>query len=228
MQEDDSSLRLPDFGQVFDRDAELLIDQHVRPHWMQAGTITFVTMRLADSIPREVIERWDRERLEYLLIRGISCQDWRVGRSQLSKVDHAEFEQRCRRLREDELDTCHGRCVLRDPTAAKMVADALLHFDQQRYLMGDFVVMPNHVHLLAGFPDSESMRKQCYSWMKFSATQINRLIGQKGSLWQEEPFDHLVRSEKQLVYLRSYIEQNPIRAKLGNAEYFYRKSNRSF
>lgn len=44
-----------DYGQVFDREQELLVNEHSRPHWMQAGTITFNTMRLTDSIPREFI-----------------------------------------------------------------------------------------------------------------------------------------------------------------------------
>ncbi len=104
-------------------------------------------------------------------------------------------------------------CKLREPHAAQIVVDSLLHFDNDRYLMGDFVIMPNHVHCLVVFPDASQLRKQCYSWMHFTATQINRLFGVTGSFWQEEPFDHLVRSEKQLAYLRDYIAQNPINAK---------------
>lgn len=217
-----------DYGQVLDRKQEILVDEQSRPHWMQAGTITFITMRLADSIAREVILRWDRERLEFLHHRGIECLDWRVGREQLVKRDRADFEKYFRRLREDQLDTCHGKCQLRHPKAAKIVADSLLHFDGDRYLMGDFVVMPNHIHLLSAFPDAASMRKQCYSWMKFTATRVNRLNGDNGSLWQEEPFDHLVRSEEQLIYLRDYIEQNPSKVKLRNGEYLYRKSKRQY
>ncbi len=195
---------------------------------MQAAAITFITMRLADSIPREVIHRWDRERLEFLCKRGVECQDWRVGQARLSSDDRKDFEGQFRRLREDELDTCQGQCHLRDPVAAKIVADSLLYFDDDRYLMGDFVVMPNHVHLLAAFPDADALRKQCYSWMKYTATCINRLNNEKGSFWQEEPFDHLVRSEEQITYLRGYIEQNPTKAKLQNGQYYYRKSKRGF
>ena len=49
-------------GELFDPKAELLIHDRLRPHWSQAGAIVFVTFRTIDSIPREVIQRWDRER----------------------------------------------------------------------------------------------------------------------------------------------------------------------
>ena len=95
-------------------------------------------------------------------------------------------------------------------------------------LMDDFVVMPNHVHLLAVFRDGESMGKQCASWMRYTATKINRSRGVTGSLWQSEPFDHLVRSEVQLNYLRDYIAMNPRKAGLGPNDYLYRRSERQF
>jgi type I restriction enzyme R subunit len=49
------------------------------------------------------------------------------------------------------------------------VADSLLHFDDERYRMGDFVVMPNHVHLLANFPTVEEMKAQSDSWLHYTA-----------------------------------------------------------
>ncbi|WP_182866745.1 transposase [Stieleria mannarensis] len=214
--------------QLFDREQEFAIDEHARPHWMQAGAITFITMRLADSIPREVILRWDRERLEFLRNNGVRSAEWRQGREELSDVARKRFDKHFRRLREDELDTCLGDCVLRDPRAAKVVHEALLCFDDDRYLMGDFVIMPNHIHLLAAFRDDTAMRKQCWSWMRFTARKINGLNGSSGSLWQEEPFDHLVRSNEQLNYLRRYIAENPVKAGLAPGDFVYRQSGRIF
>jgi len=215
-------------GHVLDRDGELEVSEHTRPHWMQAGTIAFITMRLADSIPSEVVKRWDHERIGFLRQKNILCTDWRVGKDQLNDDDLKTFQKHFHRLREDHLDACGGKCQLRNPEAAKIVLDSLLHFDNDRYLLGDVVIMPNHMHLHAVFADADSMAKQCYSWMKYTAMQINRHNGVKGTLWQSEPFDHLVRSEKQLQYLRTYIKQNPEKAKLREGEYLYRKSNRHF
>ncbi len=47
-----------------------------------------------------------------------------------------------------EQDRCHGDCVLRRSEAARTVAGALRFFDGTRLWLGDFVVMPNHVHAL--------------------------------------------------------------------------------
>jgi type I restriction enzyme R subunit len=78
--------------------------------------------------------------------------------------------------------------------------------------MLDFVIMPNHVHLLASFPDEKSMLAQCESWKHYTATQINRYLKRAGRLWQQDAFDHLVRSEEQFQYLRRYIAGNPEKA----------------
>ena len=116
--------------------------------------------------------------------------------------------------REMFIDECHGQCLLRQPKLAKIVADAFLHFDGLHYRLGDFIVMPNHVHLLAMFPSADALKSQCDSWLHYTARQINREIGGQGKFWQQEPFDHLVRTPEQYDYLRQYIAGNPRKAPL--------------
>jgi putative transposase len=57
-------------GEVFDPKGELLSYEHCRPHWSQDGAVVFITFRTHDSIPREVIDRWNREKQEWLRVRG--------------------------------------------------------------------------------------------------------------------------------------------------------------
>src|SRR5437016_5135429 len=45
------------------------------------------------------------------------------------------------------LDRGFGRCWLRDPRIASLVQHALIHFDERRYVLHAFVIMPNHVHV---------------------------------------------------------------------------------
>ena len=85
--------------------------------------------------------------------------------------------------------------------------------------MFDFVVMPNHVHLLAVFHDEGRMLKQCESWKRFAAVRINRDLGRSGEFWQEDAFDHLVRGPDQFEYFRRYIAANPENAGLGEGDY---------
>jgi type I restriction enzyme R subunit len=212
------------FGECFDPKGDLLIYEHCRPHWSQAGAVVFITFRTQDSIPREVLKRWDEEKQEWLRKRCLDTgAHWLAIIPTLTAKDRARFDKTFDRCRETFLDSCHGRCLLKRPELAKIVADALLHFDGQRYRMGDFIVMPNHVHLLAVFPTAEVMREQCDSWLHYTAFRINEALGEKGKFWQQEPFDHLDRSPQQYDYLREYIADNPRKARLAPGAYFYRR-----
>lgn len=209
-------------GELFDPKAELLIHERCRPHWSQAGAIVFITFRTHDSIPRAVIERWEREKQDWLHRRGHRGH-WSNVVSTLTAAEQQQFQEEFNRCREEFLDTCHGRCVLRRPELASIVAESLLHFDGYRYRMGDFVVMPNHVQLLASFATAEMMKEQCDSWLHYTAVHINRQLGEKGKFWQQEAFDYLVRSPEQYEYLRQYITDNPKKAGLKAGEYNYRR-----
>jgi putative transposase len=52
------------------------------------------------------------------------------------------------------------------------------------------------------------------SWKSFTSRQINKIVGRSGTLWQSEPFDHLVRSDEHLTRFTKYILGNPIKADL--------------
>jgi type I restriction enzyme R subunit len=119
------------------------------------------------------------------------------------------------------LDRGYGACPLRDPRAANVVAGALRHFDGDRYWLGDFVVMPNHVHVLVCLIGSTGLEPQCDSWKSYTAREISRLLGRRGRLWQAESFDHLVRSPEQFDYLRRYIAENPEKAHLQHGDYLH-------
>ena len=118
------------------------------------------------------------------------------------------------------LDQGLGDCPLRDRSLSQMVADCLRRFDGERYHLGDFVVMPNHAHLLTCLLGSTDLASQCRSWKKISAIGINKALGRKGRFWQEESFDHLVRSPEQFAYLQHYITGNPVKARLRPGEYY--------
>ena len=211
-------------GELFDPQAELFVEDRLHPHWSQAGAIVFITMRTRDSIPKQVIERWEREKHDWLVRRGHSATiHWSQLVPTLEDDERFAFKKQFNRCREDFLDTCHGACVMRRGSLSKIVADSFMHFDGDRYRMGDFVVMPNHAHLLVAFASPEALKEQCGSWMHYTGWKINQALVQSGKFWQQEPFDHLVRSPEQYEYLRNYIAENPKKAKLRPGEYHYRR-----
>jgi hypothetical protein len=108
------------------------------PHWQQEGAVYFVTFRLADSVPKELLDRWADERESWL----------RVHPPPLSQEHEREYHERFSGEIERCLDAGHGQCMLREAAMAKVVGDALQHFEGERCHQVAWVVMPNHVHAL--------------------------------------------------------------------------------
>jgi type I restriction enzyme R subunit len=146
-------------------------------------------------------------------------QNWRESFRKRHPDLYDEFQATFWNRWHDELDRAHGQCVLKDPACAKVIVDSLLFRNEVDYLITDFVVMPNHVHLLCAFRDPDAMLAQCESWKRYTATQLNRKLKGKGRFWQSDAFDHLIRSEDEFQYLRRYIAANPTKARLNPGEF---------
>jgi primosomal protein N' (replication factor Y) len=120
---------------------------------------------------------------------------------------------------EQLLDSGHGSCALGQPEVAILIENALKHFDGTRYQLGDFVVMPNHVHVLVRPAANETLESILHSWKSFTAKQANALLKTTGVFWRNDYFDHLVRSQAQHEKLRRYIGENPGKARLNGDSY---------
>ena len=209
--------------ELFDPQADYAVDKGTNlPHWYQPGVTYFVTFRTKDSIPNEVRRRWYAARSQWLQHHKISNYEQQF--PNLPIPLRREYHERFSREYMESLDKGFGACVLARPELNAIVAASLLHFDSSRYHLGDFVVMPNHVHALVCLLDDTEIVAQCTSWKRFSARMINRALSQKGRFWQEESFDHLVRSPEQFAAIRHYIAGNPRNLNVG--EYFLYRFDR--
>jgi putative transposase len=213
---------LPTFG-MFNEEAETQVESRFLPHWFQPGVAVFVTFRTADSMPAQVISRWERDLRDWLADSGIvvgpnqKLPDW----ASLPQSLQFSYRKQRDRLWHWQLDSCHGECVLRRRELAQIVMDSLLHFNGKRYDMASAIIMPNHVHLIAQFRLPTTCRKQCKSWLHWTAREINRKLERCGEFWQSEPFDHLIRNEEQFNYLRRYIAENGIHANLPATDWLH-------
>ena len=154
------------------------------PHLDAPGVIQAITFRLADSLPRDVQQRFDGS------VRP------------------------CATAIDTVLDAGHGRCVLRQPAAAKIVVGALGDGDGERSRLHEWVVMPNHVHILI-----EPLSGQCLSDIMrrlkgITAHRINAVVGRSGRLWQRDYFDRYIRDENHFHRAVAYIRDNPVKAGL--------------
>ena len=183
------------------------------PHWSRSGATHFVTFRLADSIPLEAMARWKRRRSEWLALRGVRDDEAGWFR-ELSRDEKREYRRLFGASFESLVDEGHGECFLGEEGSGEILSEALHHFDGERYLLGDFVVMPNHVHVLVIPLGEVTLQSILRSWKSYTGREINRRIGREGALWQRESFDHLVRNRRQLEKLIDYIADNPSKAGL--------------
>ncbi|QEN88860.1 transposase [Labrys sp. KNU-23] len=127
-----------------------------------------------------------------------------------------ELPHQKRRRLEADLDKGLGVCWLARDDVVILVRDTLLHFDQQRYLMLAWCIMPNHIHCLFEPMERYLLADIVKSWKTYSANSANRLLGRSGPFWQRDYFDRYMRSEEQLAKTINYIEQNPVLAGLCN------------
>jgi REP element-mobilizing transposase RayT len=107
-----------------------------------------------------------------------------------------------------------GACWLRLDGPAQIMAAALRHWDGQRYALHAWCVMPNHVHVVVTPAGSWRLSAILHSWKSYSAGAINQLLGRRGTLWERESFDHLIRSIESYRWFVEYVRQNPVKAGL--------------
>ncbi len=142
----------PRYGEV------IIHDRGRLPHWEKESAAYFITFRLADSLPLTVLDRIRSER------RSITATAQQLGRD-LTPDERKKIEQLSTKTIERFLDQGHGACQLRNPAVAQVVVDALGHFDDRRYRLFAWCVMPNHVHVVTRFFPGETFTI-CHSFLE--------------------------------------------------------------
>jgi len=174
------------------------------PHFEGGSIPQGVTFRLADSLPRHKLALLN-ERLAHL-------ED--------ANAD-AEYTRQINLM----LDECHGTAWLKNPAVAEIVQNALLFFNNQRYTLHAWVIMPNHVHVLFTPAEGWTLTIILHSWKSFSAREANKVLDRTGEFWQPEYFDRAIRDERGFIAAVEYIEYNPVKAGLCENPYNWRFSS---
>ena len=175
------------------------------PHVKREGASYFVTFRLTDSLPKQVLMRFEREHAEALQRLP----------SNATGQDAEEIQRELRRKVERYLDQGAGACHLRRTDIADLVAQALRHFHGRRYVLDEWVVMPNHVHLILWPMPNHTLSEILKSRKRHTARQANLILGRTGeTFWQPESYDHWIRNDDEKARIRRYIRMNPVKAGL--------------
>ena len=191
-------MNTPDENHYLDRTAEItLSEKGALPHWEQKNKYTFVTFRLADSLPKSKIEEFQKQKTSWENHHPLPWTD------EEKRLYHKLFPDNLEKI----CDNGYGSCILKDPKVAQILIDTITDEKDHVDLMG-FVVMPNHIHALLLLTDDISLSKIMQQWKGKSSRQINTYLGRQGTLWMRESYDALVRSENQLKHYFNYITNN--------------------
>src|SRR5258708_13896331 len=163
------------------------------PHFDGGSIPQSITFRLFDSLPKAIVQQWSQE------FEGHS-----------SKLVDVEMRKRIATY----LDQGHGSCYLKESRVAKIVQDAILFFDTDKYLLSAWVVMPNHVHLVTKPLPGKSLASIMQSLKSFAANEANKVLKRSGTFWMPDYFDRYIRNERHLSAAIAYVENNPVTAGL--------------
>ncbi len=176
------------------------------PHWTVHGGSYFVTFRLAGSLPASLIKEIDCLRAD---IRNTAQRGKRLlTDSEEEVLEELHFKTL------DILEHDRKNRILEQDQIAEIVANALMHFDGDRYRLFCWTIMPNHVHVVFQPIGTWQLAQILHSWKSFTANAANKALDRRGSFWQAESYDHLIRNQKDLVRCVEYTWSNPEKAGL--------------
>jgi putative DNA methylase len=161
------------------------------PHFDGETTTQFVTYRLADTLPKTVLDTYKR----------------RLERGSISEVQYHD-------LIDDYLDRSGGEAFLRLAEIAKMIEENLLRFDGVKYKLHAWVIMPNHVHILFTPVNGYKLSLIMHSIKSYTANPANGLLGRSGDFWAREYFNRYIRDGGHFSNTVAYIHDNPVKAGL--------------
>jgi REP element-mobilizing transposase RayT len=87
--------------------------------------------------------------------------------------------------------------------------------DRHGWAIGRYVVMPDHVHFFCSAElDAKMLPTFMQAWKQWTSKRMTRELTLSGTVWQEEFFDHVLRSSESYSQKWDYVKENPVRADL--------------
>jgi len=108
-----------------------------------------------------------------------------------------------------------GRRLLQSERNAKLLVDVLRSLVAQRkFELHDFVVMPDHLHLLLTVYDEMTIEKAMQLIKGRFSHRLSHEFGYKGEVWQRGFTEEQVMNRESFRAHREYIAQNPVKVGL--------------
>lgn len=111
--------------------------------------------------------------------------------------------------------TIQGRHLLQSDRLATLLIDVLrTHASTGKFTVHDFVVMPDHIHLLLTLDNTVTIEKAMQFVKGGFSYRAKKELGYQGEIWQKGFSEVRITDRQSFLKHREYIEQNPIKAGL--------------
>ena len=106
-----------------------------------------------------------------------------------------------------------GRRLLQSERNAELLIDVLRSLVAERkFELHDFVIMPDHLHLLLTVYDEMAIEKALQLVKGRFSHRLSHDFGYKGEVWQRGFSEVQVMNRESFEIHREYIAQNPVKA----------------
>jgi putative transposase len=113
---------------------------------------------------------------------------------------------------------------------ARLFIEVLLGYrEQKKYLLHEFVLMPDHFHLILT-PTAITLERAMQLVKGGFSFQLNKNLEAKRDIWQPSFVDRRVRDSLEYAKFKDYVRQNPVKRGLARMaeEYSYSSAHPSF
>ncbi|HUU14788.1 MAG TPA: transposase [Terriglobia bacterium] len=118
------------------------------------------------------------------------------------------------------------RQIFRSERMATLFIEVVDHYRQEgQYLLHDFVLMPDHFHLLITLRRALTIERAIQLVKGGFSFRAGRELEFKGEIWQRGFTDHIVKDVRDFDSHRNYIRENPVKRGLAARSDEYRFSS---
>ncbi|MBC2601905.1 transposase [Puniceicoccus vermicola] len=174
------------------------------PHWVVEHGRYSVTLRCAGSLPSTTILQLEEQKRFLQTVEPKSPEAEKARRKVFLCLD-------------EYLDRGWGFTPFSRLEVSKAFDVWLRKYKGDQLELSDFVIMPNHIHLLTRPIHLHSIEEFKRIWMRFkgrSARFLNQYLNRSGKFWQTYGYDRWIRNATEYQSWQKYLAQNPVKANL--------------
>jgi putative transposase len=124
----------------------------------------------------------------------------------------------------------HRKSLFQVEKIARLFIEVMLDYrTQKKYLLHEFVIMPDHLHLIITL--TKIMLERAMQCIKGGFSfQLNQNLRARKDIWQPSFVDRRIRDSLEYQKYKDYIWQNPVKRRLAKSpeEYPYSSANPCF